>query len=364
MDFELFIILSGILLMLGSGFVSWLEKIKKRASNRSPEELLDLNHEKRFAAFAFVVVIVGAILALYSGIHSWKDNKETKKENKILSDSLFRTQSRLENIARLQLDTALSILSLTHDLNMAQSQLTDAQRRMIDFQKYSLEQITGGQNKPIVFFEQSPKYSSEINLGNAGKNYIRNIDAYIKIKNWKIDSTSSTVNVYDVEACGSFESWLFVENSDNTKHINIINLEPGGQRVLYKQTLPQDIAIIHYLVNVVWNNGAYEAQITGRVYNKRFYIKNIDYFVDGKKITDQVSYFGMNPLLPSLTTRCESINYGGNSYDVYWRKKDKAVYALKPGSIIPIDLGIAAFSKEMAPLVLHSRFVELFGYQE
>jgi hypothetical protein len=377
MDGSLICIILGFLFIIFSGLFNLREKLKK-----IPPDF----HEIRYAKIAFAFTLLGAFLTGYISCESWYSQKGTDKKNAELKDSLFATQVRLERLANRQLDTALSILSLTNRLNEAQADLNHTQSKMILAQNYAYEQISGGKNKPILYpnyttninyyKNDSIKYTFQVTLHNVGKTYLKTVETWINDPYNGVDSINveydsaftyfkgdSTINRF-YSPSGN----LFVdENSSIFPTIlykNVNTLPPQSFRILYKREMPINASRINLHINVGWSNGSYSAIIFGRFYNKNFYLRDIIYYQDNKKITDEVSFFGLKSItLPSVLKFCGIVAYRNVQYKIYWNEESHAIIAIKPNSIYYL-MYVDLFSPNLksAPSIFLSKLNEIFGY--
>lgn len=340
MDNERLLLWIGFVLAALGGFAGFFEKFLPEHTSK--------RYSKIWAIGSFLAIFLGAILSLSTSLDSVKEKKESKtneEKEKKKSDSL---QNELYKISRMQLDTAVSIISLSRKLENAQSKLNNTQRSMIDLQKFSYEQLSGGDNKPILIFGVSYTSSFQVPEGhrdrlkimpyfsihNTGKTFIKNLEVCIS-------DVYKNVEKVDMEGFGGYTVF---NGKQQTNHTYMLNLDlkfdkskyeckavdivaTNAQNDIYTALLPINASILMYRADVKWNNGNYTVKILGRYYKDNVFYKSYNYFVNDKQILDEVSYFkGFDIKNLKGIKFCGSVAFQNIQYEIYWHKKTHYVY--------------------------------------
>lgn len=223
MNTDYILLIAGILLTILGAVIGFVEKLFSDVANKKIG--------KYFAFIASVLVVLGAVISFLSGKKSLDDKiiSEAKEEKeKRMKDSL---QNELLKLSRIQLDTALSILSLNRQLNNAQFELNRTQKLIIDIQNNSFEQLSGGNNKPYLSFGYGIHIGLDKNvyfpmmyIRNLGNTYLKNVEVWI-------ENPLRVLNFKNDEDVREFDFYLYSIRNNDTNYVykNLHTLSPKSK---------------------------------------------------------------------------------------------------------------------------------------
>jgi len=221
-----------------------------------------------------LIITFGAIITATVAWIQWSEQKQKAKENKTLNEENSNLLNRIANLAsnsNVQLSKSNKQLTdLSGKLMMANDQI----RRL---QNETINNITGGDNKPIITINiaediENQKYQDvTFWVNNKGKYPIKNIeltinDHYANVTkvNWqKRDKTNIESNVESVNPENKDYSDVFVSKGD---------LPKGSMKTLYSTKFISDLKYVSYFFKIQWQNGIYNGKIAfERLEGKRDY---------------------------------------------------------------------------------------------
>jgi len=370
---------------------------------------------KNIAWASFIGILISGLVTYCSGsksiqdkITSDKKQDSTSKKNNILRDSLL-------SLSKKQLDTARTIISLSRELNESQKELILTQNKLISKQQESLNQITGGENKPYVNinFEDlmTPTNLDNYNLSlsdydkdalrmsypidgkngfpkklnftinNPGDTYLKNLKIWVDSYNKFPYLNKSILN--DSISIANLNPYFRISREINSRHINeifrnyeITNLDLNGNRSYYDINVlapresksfiaipfnPTNDSLLHYKIGVEWFNGSYIMKVFGRIYQEEFYIKYIECFYNGALVKNLNQFFKQKSKIGYNYEYCSTINFQKEEYEIYRNSLNGYIYWVKKDSFYKQYYYINSKSKDNATNLALKRLNEVFG---
>jgi len=190
------------------------------------------------------------------------------------------------------------------DLQAANAELIEANKKIIELQNNALKQITGGKNLPVLiiaingsgkrYFDLDKRVHSKemyydnkvlFYLVNGGKYTLKNVLFSIQDKYNKPVLSNKNITPYN------YKNQTFTSDENFSYHnIDVKNLTLKSRKLVYSSKLPQSIGNGKYSFDVVieWSNGLYQAHIDLIEKDGSIAIEVKYYDEDGKEIAKEI----------------------------------------------------------------------------
>ena len=330
--------------------------------------------ERRINIFLCFLAFVLVAASTFQSLQVINESKIANSEYKSANDLLIKTQNvviakqdEISTLGKSQQRKSDSIIYLYQVLS-------NKNEDIIKLQKNSLEQITGGNNKPILLFgglnfnQDSARYQLE--LRNIGTTHIRDVNVWIQDNIIAMKPTLELWKKIDQDSNFNYKFPVF-DNSKGGPHLAKANpfyqeynsISPNEYRIIYSPSINIKSDNISFAIDVVWLNGAYSAFLHGKIIDSFFCMKDMLIYENNKWIEDEIAYFNFREKkLPEVYVFAGNIQFTSYTYNVYWHKTSHWVIAQRKGSIYyNLFKDLESDTKEKAPAIALQAFIALFG---
>jgi len=319
-----------------------------------------INKQKRnILLVGFFITLFGAALTLFAGFRA-KDNEKTSKrqetayrnKNLELQEQLRSAQFNIIKLQNTQLDTSLEIINLNKLLYQKQEILSEKNETIINLQKSSLKEITGGNNKPLLFFDLHTTYSDykkyfvSIYLSNIGNTFLKDVDisftngykGMLEVAN----DTSFSYSIIKIDSTSNYRPGYYPTNtyiySIPPDEFSIKTIDTSQTKEIVTYLLPKNAKYIRFDCDITWSRGNYKLYVLAKIVNDDILIKKFDLYMHGSLVHDQMKHLKLEDISIVDFIKCDPINVNGKKFEIYLSKVDNHIMIREKGKYIFSDL--------------------------
>jgi hypothetical protein len=274
------VLLIGFALTITSAVISFNDKNKEFKNGKQTS--------KSFKT-TFAIAIIGGLLTLLSSINSNYEKEKSSVRAKELTDSLFKSNSKLISSQALtskllleQKDSTSKIINSQDRIIKLNDNLYNANLKIQSLQGEVINNITGNGNVPVLVIAPATfsrdHYMLQLQISNMGTTPVRGlkailIDAYsdiIMATNLSGDSMNNSFTGYSVR--NPFDNYD-TKNKLLNKEILIGDLPSKSTNTFYYPQIPQNIKWFSFSVKIQWDNGFIYCDFEGEKQEKKKFPK-------------------------------------------------------------------------------------------
>lgn len=350
---------SSVLLLILASFVAIVIAIVQWLKDNDEEK-----PNKRLANNLLLFCgIVASIAACIAGLMSSCEQQSSEIASlnyRKKSDSLQVENYKLVNQIKDSTNRAMQI----------SIELNKAQQTIVGLQNSTLEYVTGGDNKPMLVNTVGQMFSpdkNEINfyfhLANSGKTVLHDISITIRDIYQEVDRFINSDSLGNFSAVsknnqnkmihvgGNYMLADISEYSENRKrefddilsinqnrlfniHLSSLDKTYPQTRTVYQSHIPSGAKMYHFVALVEWGNGSYTTKVSYKEYDSLIYVKKWALYDKGKRVNDIFKYFNVPyPQIPKQLIYSGKVNYGEDTFSVYWNSIDLNIILISRASI-------------------------------
>lgn len=271
------IIILAVLGCMVAIFASIIQWIKERRNN------------ERHHNYTLIFVTLGTILATVNSIVQYHDSQESESD-------LKRAYKQIDKLQHVELDSTKKILAINNVLVDLNLKLTLAQEKIIELQQQNLEEIKGGNNKPLFGWGMSGggfknangnyEYKQELRfyIVNYGNHHIRNINVSVR------DPDNGNLSNAEYIPYNAKEQRFYINDLINFRNFEIKSLSPMNRKTFYAVSPKDSVSErkSNYQIAVEWDNGYYYVDFDLTLKNTDIISSKLEYYdASGKKLNPE-----------------------------------------------------------------------------